>query len=313
MSDSYGFIRPLTHSPIYPPIAHAINTIPTTHSLPLFHTEGSTGIGITIISARSWHHYFQCIDNRNCFIVIPYECPIELYRLKYISVCIFKYICKQHDYCLHFWYNCIQIDIIIKFMEKSNYKCLSSYNNHTHGIHHPGADSWEPECSLRNQGCEESIKSYWKRSNLNPIADFYADPDNVWRCCHWGKGFKVTRYLKGHITKVHPKRQWHGSTADRDTRHAVKVTAQAALPKVVCEGELLKNVWSFVYLVSKFSADGENMTDVKSRITIAMKTAGKLRNIWPSRWIPLLLKLRIYKTGVCSKLAYGSEAWTHGR
>ena len=51
------------------------------------------------------------------------------------------------------------------------------------------------------------------------------------------------------------------------------------------------------------------MTDVRAKVVRATKTAGKIRNIWSSRNIPLQLKLRIYKTGVCSQLAYGSEAW----
>ena len=34
-----------------------------------------------------------------------------------------------------------------------------------------------------------------------------------------------------------------------------------------------------------------------------------MRNIWASHTIPMKLKLRIYKTGVCSRLTYGSEAW----
>ena len=45
-------------------------------------------------------------------------------------------------------------------------------------------------------------------------------------------------------------------------------------------------------------------------MAIAMVTAGKMRNIWASAHIPLKLKLRIYKVGVCTKLTYGSEAWT---
>ena len=34
-----------------------------------------------------------------------------------------------------------------------------------------------------------------------------------------------------------------------------------------------------------------------------------MRGIWASKHIPLALKLRIYKTGVCSRLTYGSETW----
>ena len=49
-------------------------------------------------------------------------------------------------------------------------------------VDHPGKDSWEPECSLRDQGCGQSIQDFWDRSHLNPSAEFYADPDDVWRC-----------------------------------------------------------------------------------------------------------------------------------
>ena len=77
----------------------------------------------------------------------------------------------------------------------------------------------------------------------------------------------------------------------------------------MCEGKPLQNVWSFKYLGAWFSADGDPLTDVKAKVARATKTAGKMRNIWSSRNIPLQLKLRIYKTGVCSQLAYGSEAW----
>ena len=71
----------------------------------------------------------------------------------------------------------------------------------------------------------------------------------------------------------------------------------------------LHNVWTFTYLGSRFRADGDQFTDVKARISIAMATAGKLRNVWAARSTPLNLKMRVYKTGVCSKLIYGSETW----
>ena len=45
------------------------------------------------------------------------------------------------------------------------------------------------------------------------------------------------------------------------------------------------------------------------RMGMAEQIAGKLRHVWAARTVPLKLKLRIYKTGVCSRLVYGSEAW----
>ena len=57
------------------------------------------------------------------------------------------------------------------------------------------------------------------------------------------------------------------------------------------------------YLGSLFCADGNQLTDVKTRAAIAMVTAGKMRNIWDARHVPLSLKMRIYNvftTGVWS-------------
>ena len=51
------------------------------------------------------------------------------------------------------------------------------------------------------------------------------------------------------------------------------------------------------------------MADVKVRIGATTTTAGKMRAIWASKSIPQKLKMRIYKSGVCSRLTYGSEAW----
>ena len=147
------------------------------------------------------------------------------------------------------------------------------------------------------------------KGTLNPCMGFIPDPDNVWRCYTCGNGYDSERGLSTHIRRMHPRRQWTGSTADRDTRQRKRVMTQKQKPKVFCDGEPLKNVWAFVYLGAKFSADGDTTTDVKARIAQALKTAGKLRHIlWVSKWISLTLKLRIYIAGVCSQLTYGSGA-----
>ena len=137
---------------------------------------------------------------------------------------------------------------------------------------------------------------------------FIADPDDVWRCYCCGKGYSTERGLATHIKRTHPRRQWTGSSTDKDTRQQKRIKAQEGKPKVICDGEALANVWAFGYLGVKFSADDNHLTDVAARIAIAVKTADKMRHIWASKQIPLQLKLRIYITGVCSQLTYGSEA-----
>ena len=52
----------------------------------------------------------------------------------------------------------------------------------------------------------------------------------------------------------------------------------------------MENVWAFKYLGSWFSADGNHLTDVKTKVARATKTAGKMRNIWASKYVPLQLK-----------------------
>ena len=89
----------------------------------------------------------------------------------------------------------------------------------------------------------------------------------------------------------------------------MRKAAQEQLDHVNCEGEAIQNVWTFRYLGSLFRADGSQVADILARIASATTVAGKMRHVWSSSTIPLRLKLRIYKTGVCSRLVYGSEGW----
>ena len=91
---------------------------------------------------------------------------------------------------------------------------------------HPDEDSWEPERSLANQGCEQSIQDYWKGSNIYPIAEFVADPDDVWRCWTCGKGYAFAASLKAHITHNHPTQKGHSLTAVKDAHNQQRKDSQ---------------------------------------------------------------------------------------
>ena len=172
-----------------------------------------------------------------------------------------------------------------------------------------GADTWEPERSLVRQGCEDSIKTFWSRSKHSPCEDFIADPDNVWRCWSCGRGYKTASALSAHITRTHSQRQWRCTTAAKDAQTKLYKEEQQKKEKAICEGEEIDNVWQFIYLGSRFQADGDQLADIKARIALATSTAGKMRGVWAAKTVPLSLKMRIYKTGVCSRLIYGSEGW----
>ena len=51
------------------------------------------------------------------------------------------------------------------------------------------------------------------------------------------------------------------------------------------------------------------MTDVRARIAMARTRFGQLRHLWHDKCLHLNLRLRLYKSCVCSILTYGCEAW----
>ena len=51
------------------------------------------------------------------------------------------------------------------------------------------------------------------------------------------------------------------------------------------------------------------MYDVKTRIARARQRFGKMRHIWSNKILHQNLRMRLYKSSVCSILTYGSEAW----
>ena len=58
-----------------------------------------------------------------------------------------------------------------------------------------------------------------------------------------------------------------------------------------------------------FAADGTHTQDVERRITLVTTRMGQLRHVFNSG-IVFALKMKIYKTAVCSLLTYyGCEAW----
>ena len=51
------------------------------------------------------------------------------------------------------------------------------------------------------------------------------------------------------------------------------------------------------------------MPDVRIRIAMARQRFGKMRHIWRDKELHPNLRMRLYRSSVCSILTYGSEAW----
>ena len=177
---------------------------------------------------------------------------------------------------------------------------------------YPDEDSWELEHMLLQDGCKPTIDEYWLRTGGNPAQDFHPDPDGKRRCwvCGWTSKSNDARYLKAHLTRTNHK--WSTKrahlTAKKDVKRDKLKERQDSLPKVRWGEQEVSNCWLFKYLGSLFTPDGSQEEDVCSRIAQAKTRAGKMRNIWKEEII-LQLKLRLYKSAVCSILVYGAEAW----
>ena len=163
-------------------------------------------------------------------------------------------------------------------------------------------DCWRPRCDVD----PDCVADYLKANGLY---------DYNWpgvRCPHCYLPCKSERGLKIHLKACRyvdeAQQNFTGTAAARKVRRDKVDEAQKQGPTVECEEKALENVFSFKYLGSYFTADGDHKRDVERRCAMAMNRCGELRAVFGSH-IPLGLKIKIYKTAVCSLLTYGSEAW----
>ena len=171
---------------------------------------------------------------------------------------------------------------------------------------------WQPEHLLMRDGCRDSIRDFWASSGRNPSKDFYADPEGKHRCTVCCKTYKRAQDLKAHRTRAghfEDKQEKITQTAKVDAVLEKRKAMQNALPKVRWGEREADNTWQFKYLGSIFEAGGGDMADVRRRIAMATQRFGKLRNIWRDGNLHLNLRMRLYKSCICSILTYGSEAW----
>ena len=117
--------------------------------------------------------------------------------------------------------------------------------------------------------------------------------------------------------KIHARSCWQkpteqnftGTCAAKKVKRLHLDDAQAKKVHIKCGDATLKNVYVFKYLGSLFTADGDQTQDVGRRIDMASSRMGDLRQVFNSS-IAFNLKMKIYKTAICSLLTYGCEAWS---
>ena len=100
-----------------------------------------------------------------------------------------------------------------------------------------------------------------------------------------------------------------GSLADKAVQKQKRIANENKLEHVEIEGQQLDNVYSFEYLGSRMQCDGDDRADVKYRMDIAQARFSSLHHIWKDHRLRRAMKIRLYKSSVCSTLSHACEAW----
>ena len=165
---------------------------------------------------------------------------------------------------------------------------------------------------LQRDKCHDAIRSFWARSGLQPTQNYYPDADGKNRCTVCCKTYARPQDLKTHRKKsghYDDKQHRRTKTAVIDAITAKRIEQQQRLPKVKWGDKEAQNQWRSKYLGSMFEAGGDQIHDVRTRIARAKQRFGKMRHIWANKELHQNLRMRLYKSSVCSILTYGSEAW----
>ena len=100
-----------------------------------------------------------------------------------------------------------------------------------------------------------------------------------------------------------------GSLADKAVQHEKRKAAENERDHVMIGADTIDNVYAFTYLGSHLQCDGEDTADIKHRMAIAQSAFSSLNPLWKDHRLPLTMKLKLYKSAVCSTLTHACEAW----
>ena len=89
-----------------------------------------------------------------------------------------------------------------------------------------------------------------------------------------------------------------------------KIMASGPITLWQRDGETVKTVSDFIFLVSKITADGNCSHEIKRHLLLGRKVMTNLDSILKSRDITLLTKVHLVKAVVLPVVMYGCESWT---
>ena len=89
-----------------------------------------------------------------------------------------------------------------------------------------------------------------------------------------------------------------------------KIMAFSPIISWQTEGEKIEAVTDFLFLDSKFSADGNCSLEIRRRFLLGRKAMTKLHSVLKSKDITLLTKVHIIKPMVFPIVIYRCKSWT---
>ena len=100
------------------------------------------------------------------------------------------------------------------------------------------------------------------------------------------------------------------SLADKAVQHNKSKKHEDTLGHVILEGQQLENVYTFEYHGCRIQCDGDEKADIDHRMIIAQTVFNSLSHLWGDHSLTKNMKIRLYRSAVCSTLTHGYEAWT---
>ena len=89
-----------------------------------------------------------------------------------------------------------------------------------------------------------------------------------------------------------------------------KIMASGPITSWQIDGETVETMKHFIFLGSKFTADGDCSHKIKRRLLLERKAMTNLDSILKSRDITLPTKIQLVKAMVFPVVMYGCENWT---
>ena len=156
---------------------------------------------------------------------------------------------------------------------------------------------------MRNTGLDEA-QAVIKMTGRNINNFRYADDTTL---------MAENEELKSLLKKVKEESEKVGLKHIQKTKIMIqktKIMTSGPFTSWQIDGETVETVADFIFGVSKITADGDLIHEIKMHLLFGRKVMTKLGSILKTRDISLLTKIHLVKAMVFPLVMYGCESWT---